>query len=336
MAFLFEYGLFLAKALTLVIALVAVIAIAVGLQDKGKHKKGEIVIDDLSHDNTDLKDAFLSQTLSKKELKEKEKADKQAAKKAEHEPSKGKLFVIDFNGSVDAHEVSALAKEVNAILLLADSKKDEVLVRLESGGGVVHGYGLGASQLNRLKQHNIPLTVAVDKVAASGGYMMACVADKIIAAPFAILGSIGVIAQIPNFNKVLKKHDVEFEQVTAGDYKRTLTMFGENTDSGREKFKQEIEQVHHLFREHVLTARPALNIEKVATGETWFGSDALELGLVDELKTSDDLLLASDKQVYKISFKTKKNLSDKLALGITSFTDKVMAKLINKSHDLYH
>ena len=336
MAFLFEYGLFLAKALTLVIAVVAVIAIAVGLQDKGKHKKGEIVIDDLSHDNNDLKDAFLSQTLSKKELKEKEKADKQAAKKAEQEAPKGKLFVIDFNGSVDAHEVNALAKEINAVLLLADKTKDEVLVRLESGGGVVHGYGLGASQLNRLKEKQIPLTIAVDKVAASGGYMMACVADKIVAAPFAILGSIGVIAQIPNFNKVLKKHDVEFEQITAGEYKRTLTMFGENTDSGREKFKQDIEQVHHLFREHVLTARPSLNIEKVATGETWFGSDALELGLVDELKTSDDLLLETDKQVYKVSFKTKKNLADKFAIGLSAVSDKVMAKLINKSHDLYH
>ena len=222
------------------------------------------------------------------------------------------------------------------MLLLADKTKDEVLVRLESGGGVVHGYGLGASQLNRLKEKQIPLTIAVDKVAASGGYMMACVADKIVAAPFAILGSIGVIAQIPNFNKVLKKHDVEFEQITAGEYKRTLTMFGENTDSGREKFKQDIEQVHHLFREHVLTARPSLNIEKVATGETWFGSDALELGLVDELKTSDDLLLETDKQVYKVSFKTKKNLADKFAIGLSAVSDKVMAKLINKSHDLYH
>ena len=149
---------------------------------------------------------------------------------------------------MDAHEVESLREEITAIISIANPSKDKVLIRLESGGGVVHGYGLAASQLQRIKSAGIPLSVAIDKVAASGGYMMACVADEILAAPFAIVGSIGVIAQIPNFNKILKKNDVEFEQITAGEFKRTLTLFGENTDKAREKFREEIEQTHDLFK----------------------------------------------------------------------------------------
>ena len=108
-------------------------------------------------------------------------------------------------------------------------------------------YGLAASQMQRIRDKKLKLTVCVDKVAASGGYMMAVVADKIIAAPFAVLGSIGVLAQVPNFHRLLKKHDVDFEMLTAGKYKRTLTMFGENTDKGREKFQEDIEDTHVLF-----------------------------------------------------------------------------------------
>ncbi len=186
--------------------------------------------------------------------------------------------------------------------------EDEVFVRLESGGGMVHGYGLASSQLDRIRQQNIPLTISVDKVAASGGYMMACVANTIISAPFAILGSIGVIAQIPNFNKILKKNDVEFEQITAGDFKRTLTMFGENTDKAREKFKEEIEETHELFKTFVTEHRPSLDIAKVATGEHWFGIKAHELGLVDTIQTSDDYLMqaSKDKKILAIKYATKK------------------------------
>ena len=243
-----------------------------------------------------------------------------------------KLYVVDFNGSMDASEVDSLREEITAILTFADKDKDNVLVRLESGGGVVHGYGLAASQLQRLTKAQINLTVAIDKVAASGGYMMACVANKIVAAPFAIVGSIGVIAQIPNFNKILKKNDVEFEQITAGEYKRTLTLFGENTDKGREKFKEEIEQTHGLFKSFVTEQRPSLDIDKVATGEHWFATQALEKGLVDEINTSDDLLMAQykEKQIFKVSYKIKKTLSDKLAIGLSSTLSRVGVSLYSQ------
>lgn len=317
--FLYEYGLFFAKTITFVIAVAAIVAIIIASSVKPKSKKGEIIIDDLSEQFTDLRDNFISSTLSKKELKAYQKEQKAAAKKAEAEPLP-RLYVVDFNGSMDASEVDSLREEISAILTFADKEKDSVLVRLESGGGVVHGYGLAASQLQRLTKAQISLTVAIDKVAASGGYMMACVANKIVAAPFAIVGSIGVIAQIPNFNKILKKNDVEFEQITAGEYKRTLTLFGENTDKGREKFKEEIEQTHGLFKSFVTEQRPSLDINSVATGEHWFATQALEKGLVDEINTSDDLLMSQykDKQIFKISYKVKKNLSDKLAIGLSS------------------
>ena len=190
--------------------------------------------------------------------------------------------MVDFKGSIDAGEVASLREEISAILTIAD-KGDEVIVNVESGGGMVHGYGLASSQLDRLRKAEIPLSICVDKVAASGGYMMACVANKVYAAPFAIVGSIGVVAQVPNFNRLLKKHDIDYEQHTAGDFKRTLTIFGENTDEGREKFQKELEETHVLFKAFISKYRPELDIAKVATGEHWYGQQAIELGLIDEV-----------------------------------------------------
>lgn len=310
MEFLFEYGMFLAKTLTLVLAIGAVILMIVIATVKPKASKGELCFDDLSADYQALKADLQQQLLDKKAFKIWQKTANKAA------TPQAKLFVIDFTGSMDAHEVDALREEVTAVLAVAQAD-DAVLVRLESGGGVVHGYGLGASQLQRLRQKNIPLTVAVDKVAASGGYMMACIADKIVAAPFAIVGSIGVIAQLPNFNKLLKKNHIDFEQFTAGEFKRTVTVFGENTDKGRQKFQQELEETHVLFKHFVKRHRQQLEIDEVATGEHWFGYQALELKLVDELTTSDDYLLTqlSERQVYKVQYRIRKSIAEKLGLA---------------------
>lgn len=313
MEFLLEYGMFLAKTLTLVLAIGAVIVMIVVASVKPKARKGELCFDDVSAEYQHLQADLQQQLLDKKAYKQWQKqADK--AEKPQH-----RLFVIDFNGSMDAHEVDALREEVTAVLAVA-TKEDAVLVRLESGGGVVHGYGLGASQLERVRQKNIPLTVAVDKVAASGGYMMACIADKIIAAPFAILGSIGVIAQLPNFNKLLKKNHIEFEQFTAGEFKRTVTVFGENTEKGREKFQRELEETHVLFKHFVQRHRQQLDIDEVATGEHWFGYQALELKLVDALGTSDDYLITqlADRQVFKVQYRVRKSLAEKAGLTAAS------------------
>lgn len=335
MEFLYEYGLFFAKALTLVVAIVVIIVAATASAMKQKGRKGELEITDLSEQFEETEQDVIHHLLTKEQLKEKEKADKKLAKekaKAEkkqtEEDAKPRLFVLDFNGSIDAKEVSSLREEISALLTVA-TDKDEVFVRLESGGGMVHGYGLASSQLDRIRQHNIPLTVSVDKVAASGGYMMACVANKIISAPFAIVGSIGVLAQIPNFNKVLKKHDIEFEQLTAGEFKRTLTMFGENTEAGREKFVEELEETHELFKTFVSEHRPSLDIAKVATGEHWFGLKAKELGLVDTIQTSDDYLMIASKthQVVSLKYATKKGLAEKLGKAASLSVENVISKL---------
>ena len=339
MEFLYEYGLFIAKAVTIVIAILLVVGGVVGLISKQKQPKGNLEIDSISERLDDIKDNVNHLICSKDELKKKnkeqKKADKAAKKEAKHKgdnDEKGNLYVIDFNGSMDAHEVDNLREEVTAIICIA-KPKDEVLVRLESGGGVVHGYGLAASQLQRLKDKDIPLTVAVDKVAASGGYMMACVADNVLAAKFAIIGSIGVIAQIPNFNKLLKKNDIEFEQHTAGQFKRTLTMFGENSDEGREKFRDELEDVHQMFKGFVQEHRPALAIDKVATGEYWYGSKALDLGLVDTVQTSDDFLLNAnnDKKIYSVKYSVKKNLAEKFGISVTKGVVQSLIKVWSKT-----
>ncbi|MGL4446495.1 MAG: protease SohB, partial [Shewanella sp.] len=209
-------------------------------------------------------------------------------------------------------------------------------VNVESGGGMVHGYGLASSQLDRLRQANIPLTVCVDKVAASGGYMMACVANKIYAAPFAIVGSIGVVAQLPNFNRLLKKHEIDYEQHTAGDFKRTLTVFGENTDEGRQKFQQELEETHLLFKAFVSKYRPELDLAKVATGEHWYGQQALELGLIDAVSTSDDVLmaLAGERAVYKLRYQIRKKLADKIAHGASLSVNAIFNRLLEKNRPI--
>jgi serine protease SohB len=345
--FLYEYGLFLAKAITFVLTFAAIIALIAASAMKQTSKKGHLEITDLSEQYSEVEQDVIAHLLSKEQLKEKEKQDKKVAKeqakidknnaKDSESEAKPRLFVVDFKGSVDAKEVSALREEVSAILAVA-TPKDEVFVRLESPGGMVHGYGLASSQLDRIRQQAIPLTASVDKVAASGGYMMACVANTIVSAPFAIIGSIGVIAQLPNFNKLLKKNNVDFEMFTAGEYKRTVTMFGENTDKGREKFSQELEETHCLFKDFVSEHRPSLDLAKVATGEHWFGRQARELGLVDAIQTSDDYLHSRGKshQIVQIHYATKKGLAEKLGKAASLSFDGIVAKLWQNNRSYPH
>lgn len=338
MEFLYEYGMFLAKAVTIVVALVAVIIVVLASTVKHKSDKGELRITNLSEELEDLKHSLKEELLSKKQFKAYEKqlkADEKAKEKAAEEDSKGKVFVIDFKGSIDAAEVASLREEISAILTIAE-KGDEVVVNVESGGGMVHGYGLASSQLDRLRQAEIPLTICVDKVAASGGYMMACVANKVYAAPFAIVGSIGVVAQLPNFNRLLKKHEIDYEQHTAGDFKRTLTVFGENTDEGRQKFQQELEETHVLFKAFVSKYRPQLDLAKVATGEHWYGQQAIELGLIDAISTSDDVLmqLAGERTVYKLRYQVRKKLADKIAHGASLSVNAIFNRLVEKNRPI--
>lgn len=346
MEFLLEYGLFLAKVLTFAIAVIVVLVIAKSLGGR-QGREGELEVTNLTEKQKDIVSVMESHLYDDAMLKVREKAEKKAEKATAKQRKidakqitegtdldikrKPHMFVIDFKGSIDAREVASLREEVTAIVVVA-KPGDEVLIRLESGGGMVHAYGLASSQLDRIKQAGISLTIAVDKVAASGGYMMACVADTIIAAPFAIVGSIGVIAQLPNFNKLLKKKDIEFEQLTAGEFKRTLTMFGENTDKARKKFIVELEETHGLFKQFIADHRPSLDLDKVATGEHWFGNQALPLDLVDKIGTSDDYLLMAtkEKEVLGIRFVQRKKLAEKLASAAAQATDRLLLKWVSR------
>ena len=340
MEFLYEYGLFVAKAVTLVIAFIVVVSTIVGLASKQKHGKGQLEIVSISEQLKDITNYAKQVLLDKNALKKLAKEQKKEAKaknKAKiteqgEESEKSRLYVIDFKGSMDANEVEHLREEITAILCVAN-KEDEVLVRLESGGGVVHGYGLAASQLQRIKEKGLKLTIAVDKVAASGGYMMACVADKLLASQFAYIGSIGVLAQLPNFNKLLKKNDIEFEQHTAGEFKRTLTVFGENNDEGRAKFKEEIEEIHVLFKDFVQSQRPDMDIDKVATGEYWPGIKAKSLGLIDDITTSDDYILSHypAREIFSVKYAVKINVAEKLGMSAANVVERVFMKSMSKA-----
>ncbi len=340
MEFLYDYGLFFAKTFTLVAAIVTVIGLSLSMAMRNTDEKGELKITNLGDRFKHYRHTLEQFILNESELKEKHKEEKQLAKdkakeekqrvkqkskKAADEPTddtdkpRRRLFVLNFHGDIRASNVESLRIEITAILTTAKPEQgDEVLVRLESPGGLVHSYGLAASQLQRIRDKGLQLTVAVDKVAASGGYMMACVAHKIIAAPFAVVGSIGVLAQIPNFNRFLKKHDVDFEQMTAGEYKRTMSMFGENTPEGREKFKVELEETHELFKQHIQQFRPQLDMEKVATGEHWYGVQAQEHQLIDELLTSDDYLLQAVEaaDLYEVTYEEQRNMLEKMGIQL--------------------
>ncbi|MFL2538091.1 MAG: protease SohB [Candidatus Rariloculaceae bacterium] len=318
--FLFDYGLFAAKFGTITVLIVIVIGVIAASTRRGANEEG-LAVEHLNKRLEALGDAVRRSVHGKEQLK---KASKERKKEKKELSKKGsqrqRIYVIDFKGDIRATATSSLREEVSAILAVAE-KDDQVLVRLENPGGTVHEHGLAASQLLRIRSKGIPLTVSVDKVAASGGYLMACVASRIIAAPFAIIGSIGVIAQLPNFNRFLENKGVDFEQITAGRHKRTLTMFGKNTDEDRDKLKEEIEDVHELFKAQIASYRPQIDVEGVSTGEHWYGTRALELGLIDEICTSDDFLseAASDADLYGITFKRKKSLPERLLGGAESF-----------------
>lgn len=361
MEFLTEYAGFFLKTITILIAVLIVVGFIASA--KGKHKQdseGELVIkklnDDIEDYKQDLEIAVLSEPelkaldkQRKKEDKEKRKKEKQLLKKnkdteaegteaaADSEKTKKRVFVLDFNGDVQASNTEFLRKEITAVLTTA-TEDDEVVIRLESPGGVVHGYGFAASQLQRIRNKKIALTICVDHVAASGGYMMAVLADKIIAAPFAVVGSIGVVAQLPNFNKVLKKHDVDFELYTAGEYKRTVTMFGENTPKAKEKFQADLEDTHVLFKNHVQQFRPGLNIEEVANGDIWYGTQAVDKGLVDLVGTSDDYIIETcqDADVFSVQYELKKTLKDKLGIALQSGVESGFVRLFTFMQQQYH
>lgn len=381
MEYLIQYGMFLAKAATIVVALVLVIGAiaAAGNRQRRASKRGEIVIARLNDHLEDLHDAVREEVIdpatlkldnkarSKRE-KEEAKAETKRAKAEAKDKAKGKamekakpkdessqvanaaipenkssndtqlddapsrrkrVYVLDFDGDVAAEEVSSLREEITTVLSIAEPC-DEIILKLESPGGMVHAYGLAASQLQRIKDAKIPLTICVDKVAASGGYMMACLADKLVAAPFAIIGSIGVVVQLPNFHKILKKNEVDYEVISAGEYKRTLSTFGEITDKGRAKVQEDVENIHEIFKQWVKSHRPIVDVSRVATGETWVGMQAKERYLVDELNTSDDVLVRAckDADVFEVNYKFRQTLQDKLGAAVEAGVARAANKLL--------
>lgn len=320
MSFLLQYSEFLLKLSTLVFAILILAAGLFAIARKAKEQtRLKLTIKKLNRHYQGFADVLNAEILSKS-AKKKLAKEKKVKLKKQNKQAKKHIFVLNFHGDIKGSAVNGLREEITAILQVA-TPKDEVVLKLESGGGMVSPYGLAASQLQRLKNKKIPLTISIDKIAASGGYLMACVADKILAAPFAIIGSIGVVAQLPNFHRFLKKRDIDFELLTAGEYKRTLTIFGENTEKAREKTRDDLEEIHRLFKNFIETNRKFVDIDQVATGAHWLAIDALELKLVDELITSDDYLMNQacnhHADIYELNFLIKKSVTEKLSEKLT-------------------
>ncbi|HDZ57529.1 MAG TPA: protease SohB [Pseudomonas xinjiangensis] len=335
MEWLAEYGLFLAKAVTVLVVVLLIIAMIASLKGKNRRAEGTLTVNKLNAQLARMTERLGQAVLDKPAFKAMHKARKLADKansKAGSERSR--VFVLNFNGDIKASALENLRQEVTAVLELA-TPQDEIVVKLESGGGMVHAYGLAASQLTRVRDAGVPLTVCVDKVAASGGYMMACIADRILAAPFAMLGSIGVVAQIPNFNRILRKHDIDYEMLTAGEYKRTLTLFGENSEKGREKFQEDLENIHRLFKGFVGRYRPSLDVEAVATGEVWFGLEAVDNQLADEIKTSDQYISqrVGQADVFEVHYVIRKRMQDKLSSGLSATLDRLLLTWASRFHN---
>lgn len=350
--FFLNYGLFLAKMLTVLAFLIAVVVLVTSLGGRGRRERGSITVVNINEqleqgremlhsmvlDPADFKETLKSK---KKQEKAESKARKLAAKQAAKRRGDGetivdekkqrRVFVLGFNGDIRASQVRNLRREITAVLTLADVY-DEVMIKVESGGGTVHGYGLAAAQLQRIRNKNIRLTVCVDKVAASGGYLMACVANHIMAAPFAIIGSIGVMAQIPNIHRLLKKYDVDVELLTAGEYKRTLTVLGENTEKGRQKFISDLEVIHAQFKHFITRFRPQTNIAEVSTGEIWSGEAAVSMKLVDEIITSDEYIVNCCEQadVYSVKYTSRKTLAEKAGFSAELSFDRLIDKLLQR------
>ncbi len=324
MEFFTDFMLFATKTLVVLVAVIIPILVISSLATRQRrHQKEHFEVTHLNRRyetmaNT-LNAPYLPKKVFKELLKQQKKEKKETDKLKPFENNAKRIFVFNFEGDIQASNIEFLREEITAVLTVAEPN-DEVVVKVESRGGIVHGYGLAASQLARLKDCDISLTVAVDKVAASGGYLMACVADKIIAAPFAIVGSIGVLAQVPNFHRVLEKHNVEYQEFTAGEYKRTIGMFSEPTDKGKAKFIEEIEDVHQLFKDFLKDNRSEVDIDVVATGEHWYGTRAMDLNLIDELRTSDDYLLEAslEAEIFEVKYVHRETIAERLNLALDS------------------
>lgn len=315
---------FVVKVAAVVMGLIIIMAFAM------KNKSGQkISVKNLNDRFKDYKKLLQEEWLDKKDKKKLVKEEK----KPTDYSKKSRSYVLQFKGDIKASGVDNLKECINAVLTVA-TKDDEVILDLESPGGMVHGYGLVASQIQRLKDAGIQVTICVDKIAASGGYMIACLADKIIAAPFSIIGSVGVVASVPNFNKLIKKNDVDYYQMTAGRYKRTMSLFGEITEEAKQKFKEELEETHVLFKNHIKKFRPKVDVEAIATGEHWYGTRAQELAMIDELGTLDSYVFqqTSQRLVLEVSHVPKKTVAQKLSEGMGAIFKNSRDTLFEESH----
>jgi serine protease SohB len=336
MPFWLDIAAFLLKALIIVAAIGGLAILIARLARSAEPKDQEIKVRPLDERYDDMREAMNGALLEKKErkalLKGRKKETKATAKARRGETPGKRVFVLAFKGDLRASAVKRLGAEIDAVLIAARPGTDEAVIRIESPGGTVTGYGLAAAEILRLRERKIKVTASVDQVAASGGYMMACAADRIVAAPFAVVGSIGVVAPVPNLHRLLKKNEIDFEEMTAGEFKRSVSLLGEITPAGRQHFREKLDTTHDAFKAHVAECRPKVNIGAVANGDYWLAREALTLGLVDEIATGDDLLFRAREtaRLYEVTTEAHKTLLQHLMSGLGVAAEKATDSFVKR------
>ncbi|MDP3296608.1 MAG: signal peptide peptidase SppA [Thermodesulfovibrionia bacterium] len=170
-----------------------------------------------------------------------------------------------------------------------DSSIKAVVIRIDSPGGAVAPAQEIYKEIVKLKKEK-KVVASMGSVAASGGYYIACPADKIVANPGTLTGSIGVIMEIPNIEGLMKKIGVETKVIKSGKHKDIASMFKSMTEEERKILQSVLDDVHDQFIRAVSEGRNMKyeNIKELADGRIFTGKKAKELGLVDTLGNLDD------------------------------------------------
>lgn len=181
------------------------------------------------------------------------------------------------DGYVYSEEIAEYLKQVEE-----NPRVEAIVLRIDSPGGSV----VGSDEIYQaLLAIDKPLVVSMGEVAASGGYYIACAADRVLANPGTLTGSIGVISMVPNIEELMEKIGVEVLVIKSGALKDEGSVFREMTEEEREVWQRIIDEAYDQFVGIVADGRdlPPQAVRELADGRVYTGHQALELGLVDEL-----------------------------------------------------
>ncbi len=228
-----------------------------------------------------------------------------------------RLAVLRFQGlrDLNASGDQRLSEAIDEVLVNRDHFEEAVVI-IDSPGGTTHGYGHAYALLERLSASGLKVTACIDRIGASGGYLMALPADRILAGPFAIVGSVGVVAGIPNVKRLLEEKGVSYRLFVAGDKKRVVHFADDDGPEVREYMDEKLAGIHTQFLQAVEKHRgDRVKLDEVRSGDHWSAEESVEkgLGLVDELQTSAEYLLERNREVALVMIERRVDITERFA-----------------------